>query len=140
MNKLLQACREYLCTWKIKLQSASDFEKVQASFDSSGGERFALLARLDQNGDLLERYFIFKREFWIGRDPDLNELVLSSKQLSPRHCRISHYAGNFYIEDFNSENGTYLNGRKLPRHRAIKLPEQARIKLADLNFFFQIEG
>lgn len=46
---------------------------------------------------------------------DSNDLVLDSKLVSSRHCRLKITDGKVQIEDLKSANGIFLNGIKLER-------------------------
>jgi pSer/pThr/pTyr-binding forkhead associated (FHA) protein len=48
----------------------------------------------------------------IGRGQDC-DIVLEDGNLSRHHCQIRKWAGKFRIEDLQSKNGTYVNGRKV---------------------------
>lgn len=48
----------------------------------------------------------------IGRKDD-NSIVLKEATISGYHAKIVFNNGNFYIEDLNSSNGTYINGRQI---------------------------
>lgn len=50
----------------------------------------------------------------IGRDAE-NTITLEHTAISRCHCRINVEGGAYYIEDLNSTNGTYLNGRRITR-------------------------
>ncbi len=103
------------------------------------GDRIALLARLGPDAKILQRYFIYQREFWLGRDRELCDLYIASPKVCLKHARICQYAGNFYIEDLASRNGTYVGGRQIPRRKQILLADEAYIRLADIHFYFQVD-
>ena len=49
----------------------------------------------------------------IGRQSD-NDIVINDKSVSRHHAKITHTdAGTYEIEDLNSKNGVYVNGRKI---------------------------
>lgn len=48
----------------------------------------------------------------IGRDP-ASEVHLEDEAISARHARFSYHHGQWWVEDLNSTNGTYLNGERL---------------------------
>jgi DNA-binding winged helix-turn-helix (wHTH) protein len=48
----------------------------------------------------------------IGRDPDVH-VFLDHPSVSRRHARISIAAGEVVLEDLNSRNGTWINGRRI---------------------------
>lgn len=41
------------------------------------------------------------------------DIVLDQETVSSRHCRISHSAEGFSVEDLGSSNGTFVNGRRV---------------------------
>jgi pSer/pThr/pTyr-binding forkhead associated (FHA) protein len=55
----------------------------------------------------------------IGRNSS-NNIVLNQSDVSSFHATISKSpSGEIYIQDNNSSNGTYVNGRKISRHQLI---------------------
>ena len=52
----------------------------------------------------------------IGRDLDL-AVALGSEEVSRRHARISWDGKSHWLEDLQSSNGTFLNGRRVLRER-----------------------
>src|SRR5512146_289943 len=48
----------------------------------------------------------------IGRDPACG-LVLASPDVSRRHCRLQLAAGEVFVTDLNSTNGSYVDGKKI---------------------------
>ncbi len=52
----------------------------------------------------------------IGRNPD-NHLFLDDVTVSRRHARILRDGRGYLIEDLRSLNGTYVNRRRIERHR-----------------------
>ena len=67
-------------------------------FDGSGLERCA-----EKDG------------FVLGRGAYLVDAVLNHSSVSRRHARLTGYHGRLYIEDLNSANGTWVNGRRIQR-------------------------
>ncbi len=47
----------------------------------------------------------------VGRNPD-NDIVEEYSMVSSHHCRILLEDGKLFVEDLNSTNGTFVNGRK----------------------------
>ncbi len=115
------------------------YAEEQTLIDGESGGRIALLIQKDEAGAIAERIFIFSKEFWIGRDPELNDYILDIPTIAPQHCRLCQYAGNFYIEDFATKNGTFLNGRRLPRRKMVALPDRCVLKLSDQRFLFHAD-
>jgi serine phosphatase RsbU (regulator of sigma subunit) len=50
--------------------------------------------------------------------------------------KITSHEGNFYLEDLNSRNGTYLNGRPIFKPQPLK--EGDEIGICDLSFVFHV--
>ncbi len=53
-----------------------------------------------------------KPVFAVGRKPD-NDIVLEHPTVSGHHCKIYQAAGSYFVEDLNSTNGTFVNGKKI---------------------------
>ena len=64
------------------------------------------------NGSGLERC-AEKDGFVLGRDAYLVDAVLNHSSVSRRHARLTRFHGRLYIEDLNSANGTWVNGRRI---------------------------
>ncbi|HET9909112.1 MAG TPA: FHA domain-containing protein [Anaerolineales bacterium] len=58
-----------------------------------------------------QRYFT-QTEIIIGRDTHC-DLSVMDEALSAHHARITHHHGQWWLEDLNSRNGTFLNREKL---------------------------
>ncbi len=52
----------------------------------------------------------------IGREPD-SDIFLDDVTVSRRHAAIERAPDGLYIVDLDSLNGTYVNGRRVERHR-----------------------
>ncbi len=72
----------------------------------------------------------------LGRHPDC-DIVLDSGAVSRQHARILRIDNAFFIEDMQSRNGTYVNGRQI-RDR-LQLDDQDRITLCDVVLVFKDE-
>lgn len=55
-------------------------------------------------------------ELTIGRAPN-NNIVIDNPGVSSNHARIFMEAGNYYIQDLGSKNGTYLKENRIERHQ-----------------------
>jgi sigma-B regulation protein RsbU (phosphoserine phosphatase) len=56
--------------------------------------------------------------FQIGRQGD-NHLVLRDNRISRSHARILEENGEYFVEDLDSRQGTYVNGQRVARHKLI---------------------
>ncbi len=53
-----------------------------------------------------------KSSYALGRKPD-NDIVLDNPAVSGHHCKLYESGGTWFVEDLNSTNGTFVNGRKV---------------------------
>lgn len=60
----------------------------------------------EQDSDLTNKYR--GPEIMIGRDP-ICDCFLSSEKVSANHARLSFHHNQWWIEDLNSKNGSFLN-------------------------------
>lgn len=61
---------------------------------------------------VLKEFLTDKPEISVGRDPG-NDLCIDNLAASSRHARIFKGSDVYAIEDLNSTNGTYLNGKEV---------------------------
>jgi len=69
----------------------------------------------------------------LGRHPEC-DIVLDSGAVSRQHARIQRVDDRFYIEDMQSRNGTYVNGRQIRQPQVLN--DQDRITLCDVVLVF----
>ena len=90
---------------------------------------------LYEGGGTAERDFtISHTPFSIGSKEGKNDAVLHSGVVSRYHARIIRENDMYYLQDLNSRNGTYLNGRLLPYHEAALLKPMDMISFADVTY------
>src|SRR6266446_3020369 len=71
----------------------------------------------------------------IGRSPK-NSLILDSPKISRRHAIINaQNVGEFWVIDFGSSNGTFLNKRRV--HQPVRLCDMDQIAVGDVAFTFR---
>ena len=56
----------------------------------------------------------------LGREID-NDIVIDNKLASRHHCVIQKIQEQYFLKDEDSTNGTFLNGRRLPPEKWVKL-------------------
>jgi transcriptional regulator with AAA-type ATPase domain len=89
-----------------------------------------------RGGDLI-RYRVDHRPVHVGSSPG-NDVVLSDRTVSARHCRIEPGESGVVIRDLGSRNGTYVNGVRVI---AAQLPTggQIRVGRTDLSLVERAE-
>ncbi len=68
-------------------------------------------------GNETQRFFA-QTEILIGRDTNC-DISMSDETMSAHHARIVYHHGQWWLEDLNSTNGTFLNKEKLTTHAVI---------------------
>ncbi|HMS28003.1 MAG TPA: FHA domain-containing protein [Burkholderiaceae bacterium] len=71
-----------------------------------------LIVTLDDN--LINVVSIDKNRMTLGRRP-YNDVMVDNLAVSGEHAAIQAIGSEFYVEDLNSTNGTYINGKKVKR-------------------------
>ncbi len=93
-------------------------------------EQNLVIGRLMYQGKGGEDDFLLEDDlFLIGTDPEKATGVMHAPSVSRIHARITKREGRYFLEDLNSTNGTYLNGKELAYH------EPARLKIGDVICF-----
>ncbi len=74
----------------------------------------------------------------VGRDERLATLVINDPFISRTHAAICQQDHEYYVQDLNSKNGTFLNGERLaPGQRSIRpLQHGDKIKFNVVEFEF----
>lgn len=103
------------------------------NIDNNPGAYLKLINKIDSLPYKLEEDYTLEDDFTLGRSKD-NSIVIKDPYISKRHFIISKDEGDFYIEDLNSSNGTYVNGEILEDVR--KLDDKDRIKIGNIEFLF----
>ncbi len=88
------------------------------------------------NMDNQEEIFLKGEIFRIGKARGMVELCLAEATVSRLHARLSKENSDWYIQDLNSTNGTYLNGRRIKASEKLLLSQGDEIRLADVEFLF----
>jgi pSer/pThr/pTyr-binding forkhead associated (FHA) protein len=72
-----------------------------------------LLLSLDNQA--LAEYNMNKERYTIGRLPD-NDVRIDNPAVSGHHALIINILNDSFLEDLNSTNGTYVNGKLIKKH------------------------
>ncbi|MSR07962.1 MAG: FHA domain-containing protein [Gammaproteobacteria bacterium] len=72
-----------------------------------------LLLSLD--GQVLAEYNVSKERYTVGRLQD-NDIRIDNPTISGHHSLIINILNDSFLEDLNSTNGTYVNGRLIKKH------------------------
>jgi DNA-binding response OmpR family regulator len=76
-----------------------------------------------------KRWVLHNNEMLIGRGSEC-DIVLPERQVSRLHARVRREGEEYYIEDLDSKNGTYVNGQPLKGERQLHDGDDIQIALA----------
>lgn len=83
------------------------------------------------------RYTLDLPQYVLGRHPDCN-IVLESGSVSRQHAKLVKSGPNFLLEDLNSRNGTFINGKLIGE--ATKLVDGDSIRICDIELTYHDDG
>ena len=105
--------------------------------ESTSGAGYAYLKLVNLRRNLpfkMHESYSIKEIAYIGRNRKC-QIFIDDPHMSKNHARIFLRDGSFYIEDLGSTNGSYLNGRRLPR-QAIRLKDTDKLTFGNISFIF----
>ena len=70
---------------------------------------------LSLDNQLLAEYNMTKERYTVGRLPD-NDVRIDNPAVSGHHSLIINILNDSFLEDLNSTNGTYVNGKLIKKH------------------------
>ncbi len=71
---------------------------------------------LSKRGVTIDHALLVPGRFIVGRTTD-NDMQIDSKFVSRHHMQLVTSVDNCYVEDLNSTNGVFLNGKRVRRHK-----------------------
>ena len=70
---------------------------------------------LSLDNQVLDEYNMTKERYTVGRLPD-NDVRIDNPAVSGHHSLIINILNDAFLEDLNSTNGTYVNGKLIKKH------------------------
>lgn len=92
-----------------------------------------LINRKDTLPFKVREYYPLNDEVSLGR-ANSNQIVIKDPYISKKHLRIVKDKGKYYLEDFNSANGTFVNGDRVMD--VVNLKNGDRITVGQVEFLF----
>lgn len=97
----------------------------------------AYLVRMD--GEQQERIPLSGEELTIGKKRDQVDIPIEDDATVSRiHARLLYREGQYYLQDIESANGTYINGEKIPQGQAAPLNDMDIVNFARSKFTFLV--
>ena len=85
-----------------------------------------------------EKVYINRDSFTVGRMAGEADYIINNKAIGRTHAKIVRKDTDYYLQDLNSKNGTFINGVKLSSGEAALLNEDDEIILANVNMKFKL--
>ena len=105
--------------------------------ESTSGRGYAYLKLINLRRNLtfkMHESYSIKESALIGRSKRC-QIYIDDPYMSKNHAKIFLRDGAFYIEDLDSTNGSFLNGRRLPDH-PIRLKDSDKLSFGNISFIF----
>ena len=119
----------------IKQENRGKAENINDTVFLGGGTfKGAMLKGLNE-GKVIE-IKVLKESFLIGRFKPQVDFVIESKFIGKVHSEIIYKEEGYFIKDINSQNGTFINNRKIDSNKEYKLTDGDKISFADSEFDF----
>ncbi len=86
------------------------------------------------------RFRVEDEDFMIGREMDSDGVLQVSMKVSRRHCLITKLNKNYFVQDLDSTNGTYVNDMRIPSYELMELEHNDVLCVGDVEFRVQVIG
>ena len=86
-----------------------------------------------------QRHDLTKTDMKIGRSRSAKrqvDIVLEHDAVSSEHARIEFKGGQFYVEDLNSSNGTFIDGAKVSPGTPMRIKSNQEIRFGTVSALF----
>lgn len=98
------------------------------------------LVLISKNTLLKTTILIDKDEFVIGKNPAMSDGVIEGvPTISRKHCKILNTDSGYFVQDLQSVNHTYLNGKEVKKNERQKIIPGDTLRLADMDFLVTYE-
>lgn len=95
------------------------------------------LSTITNDGSESDRFDLDEGDSTIGRHPDCT-IVVDAGAVSRYHAKIVGKENQFFVEDSNSRNGTFLNGQLLTGPQLLR--EGDRVRISEVELVFHDDG
>lgn len=112
-------------------------QELKQQGDKLSGQKkpaITLYFQIEEGKESVRRFL--QPEIMIGRDPNC-DLSMMDEALSAHHARLAHHHGQWWLEDLNSTNGTFLNRELLTTAAVVITGDQ--FKCGNTVFSIQVE-
>ena len=102
--------------------------------ESPVGQRLEMMSNKDNVSYLMfnNKKIDLVAQITIGRSVD-NDVVIDNKLASRHHAIIQKIKDAYFLKDENSTNGTFLNGKKIPEGKYVRLNSGDKITVGNMS-------
>jgi VWFA-related protein len=103
----------------IALDAAKRSEREKTLIQPDAEYAYTRAWLVEKNGpETGKKYPLYWEEITIGRDAE-NSIIIKDSAVSLKHAKIKDIKGVYYLFDLASDNGTYLNDKKMLRPKPL---------------------
>lgn len=103
------------------------------SFSLAGRPYLKLVNRRDSLSYKVQDHYVIDDKLTLGRNKD-NDIFLKDPFISKNHMIIAKDEGNYFLEDLNSANGTFVNQQKV--EDVVPLKNGDVVEVGNVEFLF----
>lgn len=111
-----------------------DIRQTSSNTSRNSVAYLKVINRLDQLDFKINEYYPIVGELTIGRG-GRNDVHIKDRVVSKNHARIYADGGQYFLEDLNSSNGSYLNGEQISSS-SIELMDGDLLSIGKIQFTF----
>ncbi len=91
---------------------------------------------MKDGSEVEEQFFFEQKNIAIGRTATENDLILNDPSVSDKHACINCREGQFFLQDLDSTNGTFLKGVRLEKDEKVMLNENDQFEIGRMAIKF----
>ncbi|MBE5844766.1 MAG: FHA domain-containing protein [Butyrivibrio sp.] len=117
--------KDYVINTPVVAESYQEVEEDCEETVFLGSESNVTLRKLYSiNKGCSQNISLDKLPITIGKSPDMADVVIKDPTVSRIHARIMLESGEAFLQDLNSKNGCFINGKRLlPNEKAVIIPD-----------------
>ena len=74
-----------------------------------------------------------------GRDGAACQILLTEPRVSGTHATVKVEGGQLLVKDEGSNNGTFVNGQRIPAHTWTPIPNGGALRFGPVEFSIRLE-
>lgn len=89
-----------------------------------------------ENAKTGERIYLTRESFRLGRHPDYVDYVVGNPTVGRIHATIVQRKGRYYVMDVNSQNGTFVDKKRIPSNIEVEITDGCQVQLGTEHYYF----